>query len=137
MRQCHSFGSCAWWYESRAKQFPRSVWWKMLLAAFLGTAILSPLVGLTIGISGILMRNIFYPVLETMSANAINTFVESRYRATTLSAFAMLTSIPYVFGAAVVGMAIDRWNAALVTMVLGLGFGVVYVWKNGRESFGS
>lgn len=82
------------------------------------------------GLIGILVllcyRNFFYPVIEIFSQNFVNAFVESKYRATTLSTFSMLLKLPYALFAFVIGGLIDRHSATSVGLGLSLFFLLLY-----------
>lgn len=114
-------------YEKHSTKKTRNFWWHLITATMIITPILSPFIGITLGVALILGRNFFYPILETVTSNSINRFVASKYRATTLSAFNMLVSLPYVLGAALFGRAIDIFGALPATIWLTIIFFASYL----------
>lgn len=83
-----------------------------------------------VGVIGILMllcyRSFFYPVIDIFSQNFVNAFVESKYRATTLSTFSMLLKLPYAIFAFTIGGLIDRHSATSVGLGLSFFFLLLY-----------
>lgn len=117
----------AYWYEKQARKKSREFWWRLVVAALIIGPVLSPVIGLSIGLGFLLLRNIFYPILETMTSSTINSFVESKYRATTLSAYNLVVTLPYVLGAAAVGYLIDIFETRAVAAGLALIFAYIFV----------
>lgn len=85
--------------------------------------IIYPLLSVIVGLLGIILRNAAQPIIDTIGSNQINANTESKYRATTLSAFQMLKKIPYVFTAYFLGRAMDIISIKTFTF----GFGLLFV----------
>jgi MFS family permease len=84
------------------------------------TLVTSPFVTFLLGGITILLRSGPHQILENVSSIIVNKNTESKYRATTLSTFAMATSLPYAFFAIYVGTIMDTFSAKNVTGVIGL-----------------
>ncbi|MCC7304290.1 MFS transporter [bacterium] len=96
---------------------------KLFLLGIFGFAVsllLSPFVGLIGGGVTILIRNIISPILENESSAVINRYVDSKYRATALSAFSMLRFLPYALTIYVVSAAADVYPVTYVVFILGI-----------------
>jgi len=92
---------------------------KLLNLIFISTllsAIFSPIFGLALGGIALVYRHFLYTTPDVIASDTVNRFVESKYRATTLSTFNMLHNVPYVLSAYLVGRAIDSSSASIVTM---------------------
>lgn len=112
-------------YPTIKRLLPIRILVPVLILSFLGITALSPIAGMIIGTTTLMYRNIFYRVIDIISADSINKFVETKYRATALSSFTMLISIPYIFVALLVGYSIDQQSASLVALWMsGIGLGV-------------
>ncbi len=115
------------YFYGKSKGKDRGIWWNLIVFTLIIGPLLSPVIGLFMGVGVLLLRNVFYPILETMTSNTVNRLVDSKYRATTLSAFNMLVSTPYVLGAAIIGSMIDTYGALWVVSVLSCFFLLLYV----------
>jgi len=82
--------------------------------------LISPIVGLWIGGSMIVLRSSLLPVFDNLASVLINRTTQSKYRATTLSTFAMLKNLPYVALAFVSGYLMDTWSVVNFALVLGI-----------------
>lgn len=94
----------------------------------LGSALLAPFVGMFFGSLAILARFVVYQWPEIQASTVINESVSSNSRATALSTFSMLSRLPYVLTAVLIGISIERYNAAWTTAGVGglvLLFGVL------------
>ena len=80
----------------------------------------SPFVGLYLGGLTLLIRNVIAPILENEASTVINQFVESKYRATALSSFSMLKSLPYALTIYVISAATDHYPVQKIAFILGL-----------------
>lgn len=116
----------AYWYEKSNSKHSPKFWWRLLVIVIVGTSIITPLLGMMLGVASLLARNIFYPIVNTISSATVNRLVESKYRTTTLSTFNMIRALPYVLLVAVVGLMITQSNAAIVVLGLGLVAVVAY-----------
>ncbi|MDA1316916.1 MAG: MFS transporter [bacterium] len=84
------------------------------------TMVIIPLVGIVLGTIIIMSRNGLIELFGNSASVMINETTESKYRATTLSTYSMLSNIPYVLTAYGIGYAIDVWNVHSVTALLGI-----------------
>lgn len=84
------------------------------------TLIISPILGLMLGVVSILLSSTFLAILMNLSSIIINKNTESKYRATTLSTFNMIKNIPYVLSAYFIGSLSDSISAKNSALVLGL-----------------
>lgn len=82
--------------------------------------LLSPVAGMLIGGLLLLIRFTMQTVFENVASEAINHSTESSYRATTLSTFNLLQSIPYVFTAFFLGSLADTYSAITLAFILGI-----------------
>lgn len=84
------------------------------------SSLCSPLYSIWTGAVSLLLRNILYPYLRIRTSKAINDVVSSRYRATALSTFTMVSKVPYVLFAYAVGSQMDTIGSARVTFLVAL-----------------
>ena len=91
------------------------------------TFILSPFLGLVFGGVSLALRASFQSIFENTSSIIINNHTESKYRATTLSTFNMMSNVPYVLGAYLVGVLADVYSARYMALVLGVAMLVLLV----------
>lgn len=84
------------------------------------TLIISPILGLTLGVVSILFSSTFLAILTNLTSIIINKNTESKYRATTLSTFNMIKNIPYVLTAYFIGSLSDSISAKNSAFVLGI-----------------
>jgi MFS family permease len=94
----------------------------------LGSALIAPFVGMLFGSLAILARFVVYQWPEIQASTVVNESVSSNSRATALSTFSMLSRLPYVLTAVLIGISIERYNAAWTTAGVGglvLLFGVL------------
>jgi hypothetical protein len=68
----------------------------------------------------IVLRSSLLPVFDNLASVLINRTTQSKYRATTLSTFAMLKNLPYVALAFVSGYLMDTWSVVNFALVLGI-----------------
>ncbi|PJA15811.1 hypothetical protein CO112_03460 [Candidatus Dojkabacteria bacterium CG_4_9_14_3_um_filter_150_Dojkabacteria_WS6_41_13] len=90
------------------------------LVLYILSMLVSPFVGMIVGGGTILLRNFVSPLLDNETSTIINNQVESKYRATALSSFSMLTSLPYAILIFPITASIDRFPATWVAFSLGL-----------------
>lgn len=91
------------------------------LVILVGTSMVAPLVGMTLGSIAILVRFLIYQWPEIQASAVINSLVESNSRATALSTFSMLSRLPYLFLAVPIGVYIEKIGSAQTTSYLGIG----------------
>ena len=84
------------------------------------TMIFVPVVGIVFGTIMIITRNGVGEVFGNSASVMINNTTESKYRATTLLTYTMLSNIPYVLTAYFIGYYMDVWSVHGVTAVLGV-----------------
>jgi MFS family permease len=99
----------------------------VFLGAFLiiATMLVTPLLGVTSGIVFLASRRIFYPIVDIQSSNYINKNVSAKYRATTLSTYAMIYKLPYVLTAILVGIFTDKYGIENVLLLLGVIYSLI------------
>lgn len=102
--------------------------WAIILYGI--SLVISPFVGFLFGGATILLRNIAGPIIENEASAFLNEKVESRYRATALSAFSMLKSLPYALSIYLISAATDLFPPAWVAFSIGcfFAFGVLINW---------
>ena len=94
---------------------------------FVLTLIISPKLGLILGGITTLIRMSFSQILKTITSDALNQGIESKYRATSLSTFGMLTSLPYVLTAVFIGQMMDILTARVFAFYFGLALLIVLI----------
>ena len=84
------------------------------------TYIISPLVGIVVG--GILMifRESLARNLQNLTSVIFNRSIESKYRATTISAYNLIKNVPYALTAFAIGSYIDAVSAKTFALILGV-----------------
>jgi len=92
----------------------------VLVLASAVTLILAPLAGVIMGASLILVRTLMLSVLTHLETRTLNDLVDSANRATLLSSYTMLKSLPYVLGAYLIGGLIDTHGPPLFARGMGL-----------------
>ncbi|MCE7897782.1 MAG: hypothetical protein DPW11_00230 [bacterium] len=92
----------------------------MLVAIYLITLILMPVAGLLLGIALLFVRYAAQTVYDNFTSVRLNTVIESRYRATTLSTYSLIRNIPYVIFATGIGMMINLLSAKTFSMYFGI-----------------
>lgn len=93
-----------------------------LFVAFLAGAVmmLSPISFLYLGFSFLVVRTVLTAISSNIESTVINNNTESQYRATTISTFTMLRSLPYVLSAFGVGILMDKFSPQWFAFGLGL-----------------
>lgn len=84
------------------------------------TSIFSPILGLVFGTISIVFRYALQSIFVSLTSIVINKNTESKYRATTLSTFNMINSLPYVCTAFFIGLLADKFSAKNITLYLGI-----------------
>ena len=84
------------------------------------TLLLSPIAGLTLGFLTLLLRTSLQGIFSNQSSENINSFTESKYRATTLSTYNMIKNLPYVLTAFLAGKYSDLLGARHLSLILGI-----------------
>lgn len=88
---------------------------------------LSPWLGLVAGGATVLVRYALRAVHDNAASRMLNAIADSSRRATLLSSFNALRSLPYVILAYPAGVLMDLWTARLFALWLGIGLGVATV----------
>ncbi len=83
------------------------------------TLFISPFIGMVLGFLTLLVRTSLQGVFTNISLENINSFTESKYRATTISSFNMLKNLPYVLTAFLAGKYSDMYGAKTLALILG------------------
>ncbi len=81
--------------------------------------IISPVVGLILGGTLLIIRNATITLYHNYSSILINHHTQSKYRATTLSTFRMFKNIPYMLCAYFIGFIADSVSAKYTAVLLG------------------
>ncbi len=84
------------------------------------TTFLVPILGILAGTIVIMTRLGLHEIFGNTTSSIINKTTESKYRATTLSTFQMLSKIPYVFISYYLGYLMDQWGVNGVAAILGV-----------------
>lgn len=96
----------------------------IFISTFL-TVIFSPIIGLTLGGLALVYRHFLYNIPDIIASDTINRFVDSKYRATTLSSFVFLHNLPYLLSAYFVGKMIDHSSTGITTMWVSIAFALL------------
>jgi MFS family permease len=105
-----------------AKFAPKSFWKKFLpisLVIVSVSLIISPFVAIFIGGITLLIRAIISPIIDIQLSTVLNSMTKSKYRATTLSTFSMIKSIPYALLIYVFGALADFYPITKIAVWLG------------------
>jgi len=93
----------------------------LLIGSLIGISLaISPWLGLAVGGFTLVVRSSLLAIFGNITSLTINTFTQSKYRATTLSTFNMLKNIPYLLAAAIIGYLSDLISARTTALVLGV-----------------
>ncbi|MCA9382815.1 MFS transporter, partial [Candidatus Dojkabacteria bacterium] len=98
------------YYPVLRKRFSQKALFWTTSSVMIVTTIISPQLGLITGGSFLVLRNFFYPFYELISSDTINQHIDSKYRATTISTFVTMLSIPYVASIYFIGRNIDEYG---------------------------
>lgn len=82
--------------------------------------VFSPFVGMLIGGVFVIFRYSLQVMYDNLTSIIVNKNTESKYRATTLSTYNMIKSIPYVLTAYFIGSLMDVWSAKYFAFILGV-----------------
>ncbi len=82
--------------------------------------IISPWLGIVTGGFILILRDIPHAILTNLQSIVINKNTRSHVRATTISAFTMLSSLPYALSAFFIGSWMDQYSARNVAAILGI-----------------
>ncbi|MBP9690996.1 MFS transporter [Candidatus Woesebacteria bacterium] len=93
----------------------------LVSALLIAVSMLSvPLLGVIAATGVILIRDGILQIFGNTANAAINAATDSKYRATTLSTYNMISSIPYLFLAYYIGTLMDLWTVNSVTVMIGI-----------------
>lgn len=84
------------------------------------TLFVSPWVGFAVGGFTLMLRSSMQSILNNVTSELLNSFTDSKYRATTLSTFNMIKNVPYIMVVVVVGIMADQLSARVLAGGLGL-----------------
>ncbi|MDP4011946.1 MAG: MFS transporter [Candidatus Roizmanbacteria bacterium] len=110
------FGQLTPWVSKRFGQWNGFILTAGVIAI---TMIFVPIAGVILGTFMIMGRQGIAEIFGNNASAMINNTTESKYRATTLSTYTMLSNIPYVLTAFFLGYLMDVWSVHGVTAVLG------------------
>lgn len=100
----------------------RSSWLYLIpIVIYVGTLIMMPKAAFLIGAFLLLIRYGVQTFFGNYESVRINSIIDSKYRATTLSTFSLLRNIPYVFAATGIGLLMNIYTAKLFSMYFGFG----------------
>ena len=106
--------------EKILKIFKSKMLYLLLISIYLATLITMPLAGIILGITLLFTRYAVQTVYDNFVSVRINTVIESRYRATTLSTYSLIRNIPYVLFATGIGMMMNLLTAKTFSMYFGI-----------------
>lgn len=84
------------------------------------TLIIMPVAGMALATGLVLLRNGVLEIFGNTANEIINDAVRSKFRATALSAYSMLASIPYLFAASSIGYLVDLSSVFVLGTWLGM-----------------
>ncbi len=91
-----------------------------LIVLYVITLLLMPIASFAIGALLLLLRYGAATVYSNYESVRINTMIDSKYRATTLSTFSLIRNIPYVIAATYVGLMLTQHGAKLFSLYFGI-----------------
>ncbi len=101
-----------------------------IITIYVATLILIPSVAIVAGTTLLLLRYGVQTIFDNYQSVRINTVIESKYRATSLSTFNLMRNMPYVFGATGIGVLMNVYTAKGFSVYFGLALlgsiGVIY-----------
>jgi MFS family permease len=106
--------------ERILKLFRPKMLYLVLTAIYLLTLMLMPAAGLIVGISLLFIRYAVQTVYDNFTSVRLNSVIESRYRATTLSTYSLIRNIPYVIFATGIGMMMNLLTAKTFSLYFGV-----------------
>lgn len=106
--------------ERILKLFRSKILYLVLTVIYLLTLILMPAAGLIVGISLLFIRYAVQTVYDNFTSVRLNSVIESRYRATTLSTYSLIRNIPYVIFATGIGMMMNLLTAKTFSLYFGV-----------------
>ncbi|GAB4026242.1 MAG: MFS transporter [Candidatus Microgenomates bacterium] len=106
--------------ERIMKLFRSKILYLALTAIYLLTLMLMPAAGLIVGISLLFIRYAVQTVYDNFTSVRLNSVIESRYRATTLSTYSLIRNIPYVTFATGIGMMMNLLTAKTFSLYFGV-----------------
>ncbi len=92
----------------------------LIIGLYALSIIISPLVTMYLGVLTILVRNILDPILSNIISAKLNRNIDSKYRATSLSTFAMIKGIPYALTIYFIASLTDIYPSQYIAAVFGL-----------------
>lgn len=93
------------------------------------TFIISPIAGLILGGTSIIIRALLHVIFLNTGSIIINENVESKYRATSISTYNMLRNIPYALSAYFIGNLANSYSAKTTAFYLGIILIVLLVFQ--------
>jgi len=122
-------------YPQIVKRFGKRAYLIFTFGTLIIATAISPFIGMVTALISLSYRNFFYQTIATASSDTINSFVDSKYRATTLSTFNMLKNLPYVIAAYGLGYLTDTVGAKDTVMWLSIVYAGVFVIVAGWALF--
>ncbi len=106
--------------ERIMKLFSSKILYLLLTSLYLTTLVFMPAVGLILGIALLFLRYAAQTVYDNFTSVRLNSVIESRYRATTLSTYSLIRNIPYVIFATGIGMMMNLLTAKTFSLYFGV-----------------
>lgn len=114
-------------------------WWRknqvylIVIGAYVSSMLLTPYLSLYLGAILLVARWGIQTLYGNFVSVSVNQQTESKYRATTLSTYALINNIPYALGAAGIGVLMNIYSAQRFSQSLGLAVGllVLGLWVSG------
>lgn len=112
------------WFVER---FSNRMIYAGVIILYLLSLYLMPVMGFYLGAFLLLLRYGVQTFFGNYESIRLNEFVESKYRATTLSTFSLIKNIPYVLAATGIGFLISTYTATKFSFIYGVFFMVAVV----------
>lgn len=121
------------WSDKLMNWWRKNTFYILIIGGYVISMLLTPIVTLYMGGLLLVVRWGFQTIYGNFVSVAINRQTESKYRATTLSTYALLNNIPYALGATGIGILMNIFTAKVFSQYLGIVVGliVIVLWLGG------
>ncbi|GAB4285544.1 MAG: MFS transporter [Candidatus Dojkabacteria bacterium] len=109
---------------------------QIIIFIFFLTAFLSVIKLQALIIILVIYRSIFQSIYNVHVSDVLNKNFSSKYRATALSSFTMLSKLPYIATSLILGIVIEQYSAGILVLGLSIIFGVIYSFVALRQGRG-
>jgi len=113
------------WSEKIMNWWRRNQLYAIVIVSYIVSMLLTPYLTMYLGALLLIGRWGIQTLYGNFVSVAINEQTESRYRATTLSSYALINGIPYALGATGIGVLMNLFTARVFSQYLGLVIGIV------------